>query len=88
MPYEQKFIMCDTYAHTIDVPKSSTEGARKDVLCVCFRYICDPCESTDKRKYVSCFCKKVGFILLILFSSRIFSQRLFKYRNSETDIES
>ena len=88
MPYEQKFIMCDTYAHTIDVSKSSAEGARKDLLCVRFRVIYDPCDSPDKRKYVSCFCKKVGFILLILFSSRIFSQRLFKYRNSETDIES
>ena len=26
MPYEQKFIMCDTYAHTIDMSKSSAEG--------------------------------------------------------------
>ena len=75
-------------ANTIDVSNSSAEGARKDLLCVRFRVIYDPCDSPDKRKYVSCFCKKVGFILLILFSSRIFSQRLFKYRNSETDIES
>ena len=83
-----KSLLCVIPANSIDVSKSGAEGAMKELLCVRFRVICDPCESTDKRKYVSCFCKKVGFILLILFSSRIFSQRLFKYRNSETDIES
>ena len=39
MPYEQKFIMCDTYAHTIDMSKSSAEGARKYLLYVRFRVI-------------------------------------------------
>ena len=32
MPYEQKFIMCDTYAHTIDMSKSSAEGTKKYLL--------------------------------------------------------
>ena len=67
MPYEQKFIMCDTYAHTIDVSKSSAEGARKDLICARFRVIYGICESPDKRK-VSCFRKKVDFILLIFFT--------------------
>ena len=31
--------MCDTYAHTIDMSKSSAEGARKYLLYVRFRVI-------------------------------------------------
>ena len=59
MPYEQKFIMCDTYAHTIDMSKSSAEGARKYLLYVRFRVIkfkSNNCKCThiciEKRKLI------------------------------------
>ena len=60
MPYEQKFIMCDTYAHTIDMSKSSAEGARKYLLYVRFRVIkfkSNNCKCThiEKRKLISVY---------------------------------
>ena len=48
-----KSLLCVIPAHTIDVSKSTAEGARKDLLCVRFRVIYGPYDSPDKRKNVS-----------------------------------
>ena len=63
-----KSLLCVIPANTIDVSKSSAEGARKDVLCVRLRIIYGLYETPDKRKNVSFSRKKVDFILLIFFT--------------------